>query len=660
MAEHARGRVRPLIALVTGAVLAIFSVPPALAVVSASPTAATSTCGSTLLAGSKWLGGDGVPVKSNGQYQGEGTSCGTTLNSVDGITTGYEWQCVELVDRLYVTRGWINSYWPGNGGDSVPGQTDSMYDEAPAYLSKQADGSISYVGPGDVVSVNEFVDGVQQDDGHVFIVNTTGPVTSGSVRLISQNDGTASAPIVKSTGTLSSGSLTVSSQDGLTYQVIGVVHAPGGMPAEAPLPANAASNPAAELSAATCLQSRSSCVAAGTYTDSADEQAAFLETGSWNKWTPGDATLPASTYAAIQAIACASATSCTAAGYYTDPAGDDQGLLVAGSGTSWTAAEAPLPANAATDPEAQLPAVACTSSSSCIAAGDYTDSSGNIWALLVTGSGTSWTAAAAPLPANAASSSQDARLYAIACPSKTSCVAVGTYTDSSGDTQGLLVSMSRTKWTPTEAPVPANGFGPQLSAVTCPIATSCVAVGNYRTPYNYNEPLILTGSGTSWTATQAPLPSDFVADNGAGLTGVACPSASSCTAAGSYPNGETSFAGVLETGSGTSWTDTEAPLPASPATSYYAYLDSVACTSGSVCAAIGTYACNSGCLNDPMLVTGTGTAWIATEAPLPANAYGELAGVTAVACSTTTCVTVGTYQAGESGPYQGLLVTGAP
>jgi hypothetical protein len=89
------------------------------------------------------------------------------------------------------------------------------------------------------------------------------------------------------------------------------------------------------------------------------------------------------------------------------------------------------------------------------------------------------------------------------------------------------------------------------------------------------------------------------------------------------------------------------------------YLGSVACTSGSVCVAIGTYACNSGCLNDPMLVTGTGTAWIATEAPLPANAYGELAGVTAVACSTTTCVTVGTYQADESGPYQGLLVTGA-
>jgi hypothetical protein len=55
-------------------------------------------------------------------------------------------------------------------------------------------------------------------------------------------------------------------------------------------------------------------VAAGTYTDSADEQAAFFETGSWNKWTPGDATLPSSTYAAIQAIACASATSCTAAG----------------------------------------------------------------------------------------------------------------------------------------------------------------------------------------------------------------------------------------------------------------------------------------------------------------------------------------------------------
>ena len=53
-------------------------------------------------------------------------------------------------------------------------------------------------------------------------------------------------------------------------------------------------------------------------------------------------------------------------------------LLVTGSGTSWTAAEAPLPANAAADPGAGLGSVACPSASSCVAAGVYTDSSGNL------------------------------------------------------------------------------------------------------------------------------------------------------------------------------------------------------------------------------------------------------------------------------------------
>jgi hypothetical protein len=616
-------------------------------------------CGATLLSGSDWLGGLGVDVESNYPNQGSGTSCGdSTLNYVGNIPTGYEWQCVELIDRLYLTRGWISSYWSGYGGDEVPGANNSMYDEAPSSLSKQPNGSVSYLGPGDVISVNEFIGGVQQDDGHVFIVNSAAPATSGKVSLVSQNFGTNTNQVYLSTGKLSGGTVTVTSQLGVTFQVIGVVHAPGGTAAQAPLPADAGSNPAAELSATACPPT-SNCVAAGTYTDVNGDEQAFLETGQWNSWTTGEAVLPANTYAGFSAMACPAKTSCTAVGYYQDPAGNDQGLLVTGSGTSWTAIKAPLPANAAASPEARIEAIACPSKSSCFAVGEYTDTSDDTRGLLLTGSGTSWTPAQMPLPANAGSPDGVAELFSLSCPSKSSCVAVGTYTDSSSDTQGLLVSLSGKKWTPTEANVPVNGFGPQLTAVTCPSVTSCVAVGEYNTPYNYAEPLILTGSGTSWTATEAPVPSDFVGIWGAGLSGVTCPSASSCTAVGMYPTGSTSSAGLLETGSGTSWTDTEAPLPAGPAINYYAYLRSVACTSGSVCAATGTYTCNSGCLGDPMLVTGTGTTWTATEVPLPANAYGELAGVTAVACSTTTCLTVGTYQE-QDGTHQGLLVTGAP
>jgi hypothetical protein len=91
----------------------------------------------------------------------------------------------------------------------------------------------------------------------------------------------------------------------------------------------------------------------------------------------------------------------------------------------------------ASDPGPFLDSVACPSASSCVAAGTYTDSSGDGQGLLLTGSGTSWTATEAPLPAGAGAG---AYLGLVACPSASSCIAAGTYTDSSGNRQGLLVS----------------------------------------------------------------------------------------------------------------------------------------------------------------------------------------------------------------------------
>jgi hypothetical protein len=68
--------------------------------------------GSVELQGSQWLGGSGVPVYSNGN------TC-TVTNVYDklpnGLKSGMKWQCVELVNRLYLTKGWISRTWSGNG-----------------------------------------------------------------------------------------------------------------------------------------------------------------------------------------------------------------------------------------------------------------------------------------------------------------------------------------------------------------------------------------------------------------------------------------------------------------------------------------------------------------------------------------------------------------
>jgi hypothetical protein len=364
--------------------------------------------------------------------------------------------------------------------------------------------------------------------------------------------------------------------------------------AEAPMPANAAADPGSPggmTSTSVACPSASSCVMAGSYADSSGNTQALLVTGSGTSWTAANVPLPANAaadrYAFLSSVACPSASSCVAAGVYADSSGNEQALLVTGSGTSWTAAEAPLPANAAADRGVNLTSLACPSASSCVAAGVYADSSGNGQGLLVTGSGTSWTAAKAPLPANAAA---DPAVFpgSVACASASSCVATGTYTDSSGNVQGLLVTGSGTSWTAAKAPLPANAAADPagtLSSVACPSASSCVAAGRYTDSSGNQQALLVTGSGSSWTAAEAPLPAN--AGSGADLDSVACPSASSCVAAGTYTDSSGNGQGLLVTGSGTSWTAAEAPLPANAAAGRVVFLGSVACPSASSCVAAG-------------------------------------------------------------------------
>src|SRR6266699_4367708 len=78
--------------------------------------------GTQELAGSGWLNSGGVSVYSNGSQVSYTPN--KPNNSVNGVVSGEEWQCVELVNRLYLTKGWTTATWNGNGGQ--------LYDNAPA------------------------------------------------------------------------------------------------------------------------------------------------------------------------------------------------------------------------------------------------------------------------------------------------------------------------------------------------------------------------------------------------------------------------------------------------------------------------------------------------------------------------------------------------
>ena len=180
----------------------------------------------------------GVPsdmdVYSNGpSFEGTGADCSSGTTYVNGQSTGEQYQCMELVNRLYLTMGWISATWAGDAGQP-------MWNDAPSNLVKQGPGSVSYLGPGDIVDVNVSYDGAFKE-GHVLVVNSSSDVTSGTVDLVSQNSGAPasgstpsnSEPIVP--GTLSGGSVNVGGGgSGWTYTFIGVIHTPASTSSPSP------------------------------------------------------------------------------------------------------------------------------------------------------------------------------------------------------------------------------------------------------------------------------------------------------------------------------------------------------------------------------------------------------------------------------------------
>lgn len=97
---------------------------------SAAQVGSFEHCGSVLLHRYDWLGGYGVAVHPNAAGCPDGA-----VDHVNGVAAGFRWQCVELINRLYLKNGWITSSWLGNG--------NQMFADAPTYLRKDLQGSIT-------------------------------------------------------------------------------------------------------------------------------------------------------------------------------------------------------------------------------------------------------------------------------------------------------------------------------------------------------------------------------------------------------------------------------------------------------------------------------------------------------------------------------------
>jgi cutinase len=418
----------------------------------------------------------------------------------------------------------------------------------------------------------------------------------------------------------------------------------------APTPGGATSG---TLESVTCPST--TCVAAGW-----DSKGILIVSGSGSSWTATDTPGPVSTEAGGSVdpwsgpyVACAAPSACTAVGYYQDhTGGPTHGYLVTGGvSASWIVRQPPLPANAAADGDVELRAVACPSPKRCVAVGVYQDSSYNTEGLVLTGSGSSWQATEAPLPTDAATNHVNTELWSVACSSASHCVIGGGYAVAGATPQSLpgyanalILTGSGSSWTPSAPPVPANaiadasnlGVASLITQVTCPVS-ECVAVGSYMDTTKAPEAMVLTESGTSsWSAVEPPLPGTSGTGQGSELIGFGCASASACTGWGMYDLTAGKPQVMTVTGSGMSWqSDDIANAASSVSADTYPYL---ACLSVDVCTALDPYDATPG-----LLITGSGSTWTTTTAPLPSDAQSTGARLSAIACSPAQCVSVGSY-----------------
>jgi hypothetical protein len=400
---------------------------------------------------------------------------------------------------------------------------------------------------------------------------------------------------------------------------------------------------------------------------------------STNSATGVEASLPANAgtnpHAGLGSVSCASAGNCSAVGGYTDSSGHRQGLLLTETSGTWaTGVEASLPANAGTNPEVSL-TISCGSAGNCTAVGSYFVSYGDFQGLLLTETSGTWaTGVEASLPANANTSSVTS-LDSVSCASAGNCSAVGSYTDSSGHSQGLLLSETSGTWaTGVEASLPANaGTNPNVivNSVSCVSAGNCTAVGAYDDTSGgtllQDQGLLLSETSGTWAAgVEASLPAGVGTTPYVYLDSVSCASAGNCTAVGfvqdSYDaDSSLTYHGLLLSETSGTWVaavEPSLPAGACASASCGAGLASVSCGSAGSCTAVGSYIDSSGQSQGLLLFSETSGTWATgVEPSLPANAgTNPKVGVSVSCAAPGDCTAVGSYTE-SSGQSQGLVLS---
>ncbi|HEY3831121.1 MAG TPA: hypothetical protein VGO03_02400 [Acidimicrobiia bacterium] len=404
-----------------------------------------------------------------------------------------------------------------------------------------------------------------------------------------------------------------------------------------------------------------SCIAVGGYDTSNHESGRLIEQWNGTTWSPVSSPSPSARHdSSFSDVSCFGSGNCTAVGGEVDATGHEQSIAEHWNGTAWSIEALPTGADfggvitcpdvwhcmtvggstaafasgghwTVIDPPSGSPTltgVACVTASDCVASGVAHATTSGGAAMMRWENGT-WSRDAVTSPG----STYDT-LYAVACAGH-ACQSVG---EVSGPgplyRRGQGTSWIQVKAEPTIGKVPSD-----LTAVTCPASTTCIAVGSSSTAPQ-PTPFAAKWDGTSWRAI-AGTSAGVTADEGGELDGIACFSATNCLAVGRTEIAPTRAFALRW--NGTHWARLTVPLPSGASSTA---LRDVACISATDCTAVGS--ADRRALIDHW----NGTAWSVQGASVTKNA----AELDAVTCPTSTCIAVGAMSA--SGRMFAVQATG--
>lgn len=346
-------------------------------------------------------------------------------------------------------------------------------------------------------------------------------------------------------------------------------------------------------------------------------------------------------------VSCASSKDCVAVGNNQN-ANDNRGgpLVQTWNGKTWKTVSVKLPAKAMAG---ELFSVSCPSANACVAVGLWLNASDTGLPLAETWNGKTW---APSTMATAPKGSTAQFINSVSCPAAKSCIAVGEYVTFTGTT-ALAEKWNGKTWTTTKPPVPAHSVVGDLDGVSCTSATHCIAVGTSATNSG-GFALADSWNGKTWAKMSVQPPAG--SKNDAVLDGVSCPSATSCVAVGggSATNGRPGALNAFtERWNGKTWTAGQVSWPKGTSNSS---LVGVSCRSAASCLTVGYLDINvndGGNTGRAAAASWNGKAWTATKVPAPAKGKASL--FSAVSCPTSTaCIAAGQLSPFKSTEGSGL------